>query len=307
MNDSRVTEETDLITSNPYRVLEQELQAIITDHQQLSFNPKKEESNTLTGLSSTSLKRASFLGPNRLQSQLFTVSRTVNPLVAAAAPLLTLATRLGELNTSPELTKLYEQLCHEVSVFEYKAQSLGYKPQVVIAARYLLCSLIDETIQHSLWGEDSDWKEKNLLNSFQNERDGGERCFHILNRSLEDPILYFDLIELFYLCFSFGLEGKHRGSRNGHDEITEIMDKLYQLIREHRGEPCRKLLIEHQSINPPKKVLRWHLPPVWLTVSFGFMILAAIYWPYHTHLQQLSAPVDEALKTLIPAEKTASL
>ena len=297
MNEATTLDDSNL--SNPYLVAEEELQSLIKKNQQISLrNNKKEEPSSLTGLSSSTLKRAVFTGPNRIQSQLFNLSRLVNPLVAAAAPLLTLATRLGELSTAPDLAKLSEQLCHEIKVFEYRAQSLGYKPQVVIASRYLLCSLIDETIQHSAWGDGSTWKENNLLLSFQNETDGGERCFYILERSLEDTVLYFDLIELFYLCFSFGLEGKYRGLRNGHDEIISLLDTLYELIRNHRGEPCRKLSIEDQTAKTPKKALRWHLPPVWLTLTFGAMIFSAIYWPYHKHLQELAQPIDDTLKTL---------
>ncbi len=297
MNDVPTLDDSEL-SASPYAVLENEAQSLIHKNQQISVTNTKEDSHSLTGLSSSTLKRAVFSGPNRLHSHVFNVNRTVNPLVATASPLLSLATRLGELSTAPDLNMLYEQLCHEVKAFEYRAQSLGYKAQVVIAGRYLLCSLIDETIQHSSWGEHSSWKENNLLRNFQNESDGSERCFYILERSLADPILYFDLIELFYLCFSFGLEGKYRGQRNGHDEIVSLLDNLYELIRQHRGEPCRKLAIANQTSTASKKVLRWHLPPVWLTLSFGLMILAAIYWPYHKHLQELTQPLTETLKTL---------
>jgi len=294
--------ETDLATATSYEILEQELKELLQKNQrqqqQFLVKTQQEEKNNLTGLSSNSLKRASFAGPNRAQSQLFSVSRTVNPLVAAAAPLLTLATRLGEFAGSPDLNKLYEQLCHEVEVFEYKAQSLGYKSQVVIAARYFLCSLVDETIQHSTWGEHSAWQQRNLLTTFQDESNGAERCFFILERCMHDSILYFDLIELSYLCFSFGLEGKHRGTRYGHDELTNLSEALYGIIRAHRGEPCRKLSIVHQSGEAPKRVLRWHLPPVWMTLLLGAMVMSAIYWPYHQHLRQMSQPVEQALKNL---------
>lgn len=263
----------------------------------LKFKPE-EDPESLTGLSSSSLKRAPLSGPNRIQSQLFTVSRTVNPLVAAAAPLLSLATRLGELMSTPDLKKLYEQLSHEVKVFEYKAQSLAYKAQVIIAARYILCTLIDETIQNSAWGEKAHWEKNNLLNHFQHESEGGERCFYILEQALEDSVLYFDLLELYYLCLSLGLEGKFRGNRNGADEIHALLETLFQLILNHRGEPSKKLWIEPQENTQAKKALSWHLPPVWVTGSLGAVLLFAIYWPYHKHLQELAAPVDEALKNL---------
>ncbi len=261
-------------------------------------NLKENLSTNLTGLSSSTLKRISLANQTRIQSQLFTVSRTLNPLVAAAGPLLTMATRLGELQSTPEIDLIREQLAHEVKAFEYKAQSLGYRPQVVIAARYLVCTLIDETIQNSSWGKQLNWNGQNLLQDFQGESDGSERCFYILERSFEDPILYLDLIELSYLCLSLGLEGKFRGQRNGSDDLNTILDHLYQLIRHHRGEPSRQLMITHDSTSKPHKMMRWRVPPVWLTVTLSALLLLAIYWPYHQQLESLADPVDQTLKTL---------
>ncbi|HLD16975.1 MAG TPA: type IVB secretion system protein IcmH/DotU [Coxiellaceae bacterium] len=249
--------------------------------------------DSLSGFSSSLLNKDGFLNPNtRPQSHLFSISKAVNPLVAAASPLFTLATQIQALPSCPDITVLKEQLIHEANAFEGKAQSLGYRPQMILAARYLVCTLLDETIENTSWGRHTQWKKNNLLKFFHHHTTGGKRVFMILERSLKDPVLYLDLIELGYMCLSLGLEGKRK-----HEEIVKWMNELYGIIRQERGEISRQLLLAppEESLQPSSK---WRLPPIGVIITLTLGVLTAIYFPYQHHLQHLTRDVDNTLKIL---------
>lgn len=234
-----------------------------------------------------------------LQSKLYTVSRAINPLVAAAGPLLTMAGQLLQTETAPNLNQLQEQLEHEMRVFESKAQGLGYRAQIVLAARYVLCSVLDELIETTDWGKLENWQEHALLMTFQGETFGGERTFFILDRAAEDPGIYLDLLELGYLCMSLGYEGKYRKIQNGHQELNQWTENLHQMILHHRGEVSKQLLV-----SPPPQSKKtaapapWRLPPWWLSITIAILILAGIYGLYAHHLHALANPIDTVLNQL---------
>ncbi|WP_264774331.1 type IVB secretion system protein IcmH/DotU [Coxiella burnetii] len=228
----------------------------------------------------------------------FDASIAINPLVAACAPLLTIATQLRDQEQSPNLPKLYESLSSEIKLFEEKAHSLGYRSPVILAARYFLCALIDEIILHSPWGENSEWQRLGLLKTFQDESWGGERFFIILERSAEDADLHIDLLELGYLCLSLGYKGKY--NEKNYQELEPLVDKLYYLIREERGESSNRLFVSSAEKPVPKNWIS-RLPSVWATLGVTALVLIGIYLPYHFRLEKVASPIRQTLKNMTPA------
>lgn len=258
-------------------------------------NPSNEPS--LTGFSEASLARAPLAGPQqRFQSKAFTVSIAINPLIAATYPLLKIATHLHEPHSNPDIIHLHTDLCHEIKAFENKAHNLGYRSQVILAARYLLCATIDEFILSTPWGRDSNWKQQNLLLTFQRESWGGDRFFLILERSAEDPAVYLDLLELGYMCLSLGFQGKHQTSKQMH-ELATFIDNLYDVIRHQRGEVTQRLLVHSSKIKPLARS-RWRVPPLWMTLIITLLILATIFLPYYMHLDKLTQNAKATLQNL---------
>ena len=94
----------------------------------------------------------------------------------------------------------------DVSKFVLCTRESGQE-QVKIAS-YFLCSLIDETVLNTPWGNQSNWGHHSLLIQFHNEAWGGERFFQILDRLKQQPAQGLNLLELAYLCLSLGFEGK---------------------------------------------------------------------------------------------------
>lgn len=230
-------------------------------------------------------------------SSAFEVELAINPLVSAAAPLLTLATQLREQRQPPELIILHSALCHEIKVFENKTRAAGYRSPIILAGRYFLCAFIDEIILNTSWGNNSRWQEQNLLQTFQRESD--ERFFLILERSCEEAKLHIDLLELGYLCLSFGYEGKYRKKANGQHELNLVLDKIYQLIREERGEFSKQLFISSLHKEPIKKSYK-SLPSIGLILSITILALLGIYLPYHIKLNHLITPMETSLQAMVP-------
>ena len=69
---------------------------------------------------------------------------SLNPLVQCAAPLLAAAPRLRATLRHPNPAALREQLAESVRRFEAGARAQGLPNDQVVAARYVLCTLLDE-------------------------------------------------------------------------------------------------------------------------------------------------------------------
>jgi len=223
----------------------------------------------------------------------------LNPLLTACGPLLYTASQLSTQSTTPDLTQLHQSLCQEVSLFENKARVLNYDPTAILAARYLLCALIDEVIITTTWAQESDWQQHNLLKKFQHETMSGKRFFLIIERCCEDPKSHIDLLELAYLCLSLGYEGQYRHQAQGPQELDQITEKLYELIREQRGELSKRLFVAPPTQTVTQKA-RLQKTARWKVIAVTVVALMVIYVPYHIRLSQLATPVFKSLQNMIP-------
>lgn len=229
------------------------------------------------------------------RSQAFKATVAINPLVAAAYPLLTLATRFCNVQKYGDLSHLYQMLLHEMRVFESQASHQGYRESIITIASYLLCVLLDETIIQSNWGKG--WQQSSLLAVFHHEDLSQEHVYQIINRLLQRPAHYLELLELTYLCLSLGLKNSHQHSTS--PEFLEKLDKVYCCIREERGEVSQGFLVQAQ---PPlntkvrKRRLAFSLP---LTLLFSMSLVVVFYGAFSYTLKAASAPLIQQISTLI--------
>lgn len=237
--------------------------------------------------------------PSYYRSKAFTNTVGINKLITAADPMLTLATKLRKVKAPADPALLHQNLCHEIKAFENKAQTLGYNSQLVLAARYALCALLDELITLNLW-EGVAWKPFLLIETFHKEVWDNDRFFLILERSLQDPAAHLDLLELMYVCLRFGYEGKYRGIERGHFELVQITDHLYHCIKHYRDEFSRNLLV---AIETPThhsfKESYFHLfPPTWLVSTLMIIFLMVTFCYLYLDLVETSLPITQFLNTL---------
>ena len=96
----------------------------------------------------------------------------LNPLVKAANPLLALVVPLRYMASYTNLEELRMQLIQAVKNFEAEAREQRVDPEATAAARYALCTFLDETISSTPWGGSNVWSSRSLLVAFHNEAFG---------------------------------------------------------------------------------------------------------------------------------------
>ncbi|MDX1367882.1 type IVB secretion system protein IcmH/DotU [Pseudomonas sp.] len=205
-----------------------------------------------------------------------TFNISLNPLVAAASNLLSEVVRLKHSFESEDLLALHPRLASAIKLFEHRALHEGAESSQVMAARYVLCTVVDEAVVTTPWGNESEWSQMSLLSSFHNETFGGEKFFQLLERLSRNPVKHLPMLELMYLCLSLGFEGKYRVLPRGMLELEAVRDSLYRQIRQLRGDVPREVSPHWQGLKDTRRRLV-RIVPWWLVALFSLMCLAVIY------------------------------
>lgn len=236
------------------------------------------------------------------RSRIYTASASINPLIVACDPILTLAANLQAIEYPTDRAKFLEDLSHEIRAFEHRARLANYPENIITSARYAICCLLDETIAlTSEWGKDNGWLHNNLLAIFHNENYGGEYFFTIVEHTLKDITPNLHLIELLYLCLSFGFAGKHRNTEYGKSELASITNNLYQTICQYRHISQRSLFVfdPNSQIETQQKQDDYpaFIPKIntakllCFATAFALIISSIIYFGIHLKLRNISHPL----------------
>ena len=201
---------------------------------------------------------------------------SLNSLVAAASDLLSEVVRLKHSSNREDMLVLNERLTSGLKLFEVSALHNGAESSQVMAARYVLCTVADEAVVTTPWGNESEWSQMSLLSSFHNETFGGEKFFQLLDRLSKNPAKHLPMLELMYLCLSLGFEGKYRVQARGMLELDGIRDALYRQIRQLRGDVPRELSPHWEGLSDQRRSLL-RIVPAWMVVLFTFVCLVMMY------------------------------
>jgi type VI secretion system protein ImpK len=222
------------------------------------------------------------------------VSQTRNPILQAAAPLLTLAARLASSVIQANVQTLRAQAVHEIRTFEEKVRTGGVVAEDILVARYILCTYVDSAVLNTPWGAQSDWAGQSLLVTFHKEVSGGEKFFQIIDRLTPNARRYIDLIELAYVCLSFGYEGKYRIDAQGASRVAELRNNLYRIVREQRSLTDEELSPQWRGVvdkrNPVIRYVPW-----WMVAAVGLAVLAIVFVVFDQKLRSRGIPVKEAM------------
>ncbi|WP_111642399.1 type IVB secretion system protein IcmH/DotU [Marinimicrobium alkaliphilum] len=241
--------------------------------------------------------------PNTETLALIVPGRGLNPLVSAADTLLAVHARVSGTARHTDVSGLYRQLSYEIRQFEERARVRGIKPEIILAARYVLCSVLDEAVLNTPWGSDSPWAQGSLLSRFHNETSGGEKFFQILERMLQAPAEHIDMLELMYLCLSLGFEGRYRLSTRGRDALEQLKDDLYRTIRRYRGEHERALSRRWKGLGKTRSTLSEYVP-LWVLAASVALVLVMTYSGFRYWLYSSSNPVVDQLEQVIGGIET---
>ncbi|WP_250475577.1 DotU family type VI secretion system protein [Caballeronia sp. GAFFF1] len=226
----------------------------------------------------------------------FTQGGAVNPLVAACAPLLQLAPRIRTMSACADPAALRDSLAAGVRRFEAEARANGVTTEQVTAARYMVCTMLDEAASGTPWGAGV-WARQSLLVTFHNEAWGGEKVFQLLGRLAQKPAQHLHLLELASMVLALGFEGRYRVAAQGRQTLDAIRARLYQLIRKERGEPERALSPHWQGV-PTARRRATDVLPVWVVGAFALLVLAAAYLAMSFRLGRLSDPAFDTISSI---------
>jgi len=225
------------------------------------------------------------------------VSAGSNPLVQLAVPLLVLAGRLRGQIANADVESLRRQCVQEVRAFEERARQAGVPAEDVLAARYALCTVLDEAVLNTPWGAQSGWSNQSLLVTFHREAFGGEKFFQILERLLSEPQRYVTLLELLYACLAVGFEGRYRLDERGASRLTEVRQDLYRRIERLRGSIEPELSPRWKGVQDRRNAVM-RLVPLWVVAAACAALLIGAYIFFNMRLSERAAPLSALLSNV---------
>ncbi len=218
----------------------------------------------------------------------------INPLVQAAIPLLILAGRLRGQVAQADVEALRRQTIQEVRSFEERARQAGIPAEDTMAARYALCTVIDEAVLNTPWGSQSGWSSQSLLVTFHREAFGGEKFFQILERVSSEAGRYLSLLELLYLCLALGFEGKYRLDDRGQSQLADVRLDLFRRIQSLRGAVSSDLSPRWKGVQDKRNgVIR--LVPLWVVAAACLTLLVGTLIILNARLSSRAEPVNITL------------
>ena len=231
----------------------------------------------------------------------FRTDQGLNPLVNAASTLIAVFEKTRQSLSHPDVGGLHQRLVNEIKAFEARIRDQGVRQEVILSARYLMCSVLDEAVLNTPWGSESAWGQRTLLSVFHGETSGGEKSFLILDRMRQTPADNLDILELFYICLSLGFEGKYRLMNRGRDQLDMLRDNLYRTIRNQRGDFERELSTHWHGLGRVRKTL-YHYVPVWVAASV-FAVLVVVGYGYAGGPPRCRLPRHGRLPRELPVQR----
>ncbi|MGK3129277.1 type IVB secretion system protein IcmH/DotU [Pantoea sp. C8B4] len=217
-----------------------------------------------------------------------------NLLLNAAAPILNAVVRIRQAATHDDPAGLRQLLIEEIRQFEHRCKQAGLPFEMIIGARYCLCSVLDEAAAQTPWGTRGVWSGNGMLVTFHNESWGGEKVFQLLSRVSQSPQQHLWLLELIHYCLLLGYEGRYRGSDAGRSQCEGIRKRLAQLIQETRpstANPAAPLV----EVHPLVSRLTRPMVPLWACAMLAALIACLIYSGLNWRLGNAAEPLLRAI------------
>jgi len=224
------------------------------------------------------------------------MSGSLNPLVNAAMPLLAAAPRIRHTARHPNPPALREALADGIRKFEAQARAQGLPNEQVIAGRYILCTLLDESAASTPWGGSGVWSGNSLLVQFHNETWGGEKVFQLMSKLAQNVDANRHLLELLYVVLGLGLQGRYRVLDNGEAQLDSVRQRLAQMLTQ--GRPAERALSPRWQgvVARPQRFVDGL--PLWFIGSALLVLLAIVFVGLRWSLAHSAGGVFDQLAAL---------
>ncbi|MBS0899406.1 type VI secretion system protein TssL [Pantoea sp. SGAir0184] len=223
-----------------------------------------------------------------------------NVLVAAANPLINAIPQIRHSVSHDDPARLRQQLIDQIRRFELSCQQSGLSYEVIVGARYCLCTALDEAAALTPWGSRGVWTSNGLLVTFHNETWGGEKFFQLLAKLSQNPRQHILLLELIYFCLLLGFEGRYRVLDNGRSQLETIKQRLLQMIKSVRGS-YPAALSPHPTDQPVLRKLWRPMIPLWACAAVAGFAACLFYIVLNWRLGDYTSPVLASIyQTALP-------
>lgn len=214
----------------------------------------------------------------------------LNPLVALANKLLALVPQIRGTLQLADPGALRESIAADIRAFEAQARARAIAAERILAARYVLCTVLDEAAAGTPWGGAGQWGRHSLLAMFHNETGGGEKVFQLMAKLAQQPSANRDLLELIYAALAVGFEGRYRVAQGGAAQLEAVRERLAQIVRMERGDYSPALAQSWRGVLPGKRALLLGWLPLWIAAAACALALAGTYLFLSLRLAQQSDP-----------------
>ncbi len=218
-----------------------------------------------------------------------------------AATLLMLAGELGQAQAKVDARTLHQQVSRQIEAFHQKAGQADIPADTLRKSSYLVCTLLDETVLNSPWGEHSNWSQKTLLRLHHGETYGGETAFRMIDEALGAVRKDRAFLELAYLCLGLGFQGRYRIDPQGRLKLEGYREDIYRELTEAR-DSHRRDLSPDVTVDARKGGRLLGFTPVWVTASVLAAVAFGAYLLMLTNLNRQSDQLMVAMAGLLPAE-----
>ncbi len=243
--------------------------------------------NTSPLSASSNVSHKQFTVPKSGKS--FDLAAYPNALVRAAGPLLMSAIQLKDTLSNSDPNAVRKRMSAEMRAFDQNAKNFGVSISQTNAARYLLCTFVDEIVMTTPWGSQSGWSGRSLLSEFYGETFGGEKVFTVIDRAMREPDKHSLLLELAYLILSLGFEGQYRVRDGG--KLKIIQDSLYQAVRRQTPNAGKTLSPHWRGEEGSRSDRLMKLVPLWMIALGGIGLMGFLYGAYALALNEVREPV----------------
>lgn len=222
-----------------------------------------------------------------------------SPIVAAAAPLLSLAPRLKVPDPPAQPDALRERVLAEIARFRQDAAARGVESRTVEQAAWALAALIDDIVLDTPWGRQSSWPRRSLVATLWGEVDAGEKFFERLAALQREPGRHRDVLLVAYLCLAMGFEGRYRVAPRAGVPLAEIKAGLARLLGDLAG-PVEPGLSPHwQGVKPSARPPSAVVPP-WLVGVVALALLLLLWTGFRYRLADYTAEAASMIERLPP-------
>lgn len=207
----------------------------------------------------------------------YQLSDSYNPIIEATKPLFVLVNAMKNTTSALSVDAILAKYSSMVNTFEETAEKNRASYDAIKAAKYCLCTFIDEMAAKAGWA-DENWAQKSLLVTFFNETWGGERFFEILDNAKTDPEKNLYLLEFIYVCLQFGYKGKYQVLPNGDLSIDRIKNELLAIINQYRPNSFENLFKKTTTVTETTEKKSKLFVPLWVVAVLTSLLVGILFF-----------------------------